>query len=142
MRARKLLLLGLVIVLALGTFVVAGCGGDDEEAKAALRTALDTVETKVEGLQTAFTQGGTVPELKAAKDDLAADWQTVVSAAEKVEGADVEAAKQAWTELDAAVDGLSDSATLIEAATVIMTPVQSLMTVAGDLAELAGETEE
>ncbi|MBN1320311.1 MAG: hypothetical protein JXA87_05640 [Thermoleophilia bacterium] len=142
MRARKLLVLGLVVILALGTLAVAGCGGDDEEAKAALRTALQTVETKVTGLQTAFTSGGTVADLKAAKDDLATDWQAVVTAAEKVKGTDVEAAKKAWTDLDTAVSGVPDSATLIEAATQIMTPVQSLMTIAGDLAELAGEAEE
>jgi len=141
-RARKLLVLGLMIIMALGTLTVAGCGGDDKEAKEALRAALATVETKVTGLQTAFTQGGTVPELKAAKDDIAADWQAVVTAAEKVKGADVEAAKKAWTDLDTAVSAVPDSATLIEAAAQIMTPVQSLMTVAGDLAELAGDAEE
>lgn len=142
MRARKLLVVGLAIVLALGTLAVAGCGGDDEEAKAALRAALETVATKVTGLQTAFTAGGTVADLKAAKDDLASDWQAVVTAAEQVKGADIEAAKKAWTDLDAAVSAVPDSATLIEAATQIMTPVQALMTIHGDLSELAGEPEE
>ena len=142
MRARKLLVLGLVAIMAVGALVVVGCGDDNDEAKEALRAALATVETTVAGLQTAFTQGGTVAELKAAKDDIATDWQAVVTAAEKVKGADVEAAKKAWTEVDTAISAIPDNATLIEAAAQIMTPVQSLMTIAGDLAESAGVTKE
>ena len=83
-----------------------------------------------------------VEKMRDVVERFAADWQAVVTAAEKVKGADVEAAKKAWTDLDTAVSAVPDSATLIEAAAQIMTPVQSLMTVAGDLAELAGDAEE
>jgi len=132
------LILGLAIVLVLGMAVV-GCGGSDEEAKEALRTALDKINTQVAELTTTFTSGGTVADVKAAKDRLAPDWEAVVAAAEGVEGADVEAAKKAWTDAEMAIDAVPDSATLMEAAGSIMGPVQGLLTVAGDLGQLVAE---
>ncbi len=138
MRGRKALILGLAIVLVLGMAVV-GCGGSDEEAKEALRTALDKINTQVAELTTTFTSGGTVADVKAAKDRLAPDWEAVVAAAEGVEGADVEAAKKAWTDAEMAIDAVPDSATLMEAAGSIMGPVQGLLTVAGDLGQLVAE---
>jgi len=137
-RGRKALILGLAIVLVLGMAVV-GCGGSDEEAKEALRTALDKINTQVAELTTTFTSGGTVADVKAAKDRLAPDWEAVVAAAEGVEGADVEAAKKAWTDAEMAIDAVPDSATLMEAAGSIMGPVQGLLTVAGDLGQLVAE---
>ena len=141
MRRKTVLLLGLAIVLAVTTFAVAACGGGDEEAKAALRTALEKIETEVSAMQTQFTAGGTVPELKAAKDQVAIDWQAVVDAAKEVEGADVAAAEKAWADVDAAITALPDTATLIEAATSIMGPIQALMAVEAELKMLAGEAE-
>ncbi len=138
MRGRKALILGLAIVLVLGMAVV-GCGGSDEEAKEALRTALDKINTQVAELTTTFTSGGTVADVKAAKDRLAPDLEAVVAAAEGVEGADVEAAKKAWTDAEMAIDAVPDSATLMEAAGSIMGPVQGLLTVAGDLGQLVAE---
>jgi outer membrane murein-binding lipoprotein Lpp len=130
------------MVIVLSGLVVAGCGGSDEEAKEALRTALEKINTQVAELTTTFTAGGTVADVKAAKDRLATDWEAVVTAAEGVEGADVEAAKTAWTNVANAIDGLSDDVPLVEAAATIMGPVQALMGVVGELGELAGTGEE
>jgi hypothetical protein len=140
-RVSKALVLGLIIVLALTTLVVVGCGGGNEEAKAALRAALDKVETEVNAMQTAFTAGGTVPELKAAKDQVGTDWQAVVTAAEGVEGADVAKAKAAWTTVDEAITAIPDDATLLEAGPALIAPVTAMMTVASELRELVGESE-
>lgn len=141
MRVRKALVLGLALVLALTIVAMVGCGGSDEEAKEALRTALAKIETQVTDLTKTFTAGGTVADVKAAKDNLAPDWEAVVTAAKGVKGADVPAAEKAWTDVATAIDAVPDSATLIEAATSILAPVQALLTVAGELGELAGEAE-
>jgi hypothetical protein len=138
-RAKKALILGLAILLAVSVVAVAGCGGSDEEAKEALRTALAKIETQVTELTATFTSGGTVADLKAAKDKLAPDWQAVVSAAEGVEGADVAAAEKAWTDAETAIDAVPDDATLAEAATSIMAPVQALLAVASELGGLVEE---
>ena len=78
-------------------------------------------------------------DVKAAKERIAPDWQAVVEAAKKVEGADVEAAEKAWTDVATAIDGLSDDTPLVQAAATIMTPVQNLLTVAGELGKLVAE---
>jgi len=138
-RVRKALMVGLAVVLALSIVTVVGCGGSDKEAKEALRTALDKINTEVAELTTTFTAGGTVADVKAAKERIAPDWQAVVEAAKKVEGADVEAAEKAWTDVATAIDGLSDDTPLVQAAATIMTPVQNLLTVAGELGKLVAE---
>ncbi len=56
-----------------------GVRGADKEAKEALRTALDKINTQVTELTAKFTGGGTVPEVKAALLDIAPDWQAVKS---------------------------------------------------------------
>ena len=141
MRVSKALVLGLAIVLALTTLVAVGCGSGDEEAKAALGAALDKVETEVTAMQTAFTAGGTVPELKIAKDQVGTDWQAVVTAAEGVADADLVAkAKAAWTTVDEAINAIPDDATLLQAGPALIAPVTAMMTVAGDLRELVGES--
>jgi nitroreductase len=138
-KAKNALILGLAIVLVVSVMAVVGCGGSDKEAKEALRTALAKIETQVTDLTKTFTSGGTVADLKAAKDRIAPDWEAVVTAAEGVKGADVEAAKKAWTDAEAAIDAVPDSATLMEAAASIMAPVQNLLTAAGDLGALVEE---
>ena len=68
MSARKLLLLGLVAVLALTGLFAAACGGDDgEDGKAAMQTALDTIETEMASLTTVMTSGGTAKLLPASR---------------------------------------------------------------------------
>ena len=80
MRGRKALLLGLAIVLVITAFAAVSCGGSDEAAKATLLAACTKIEAGVAALQTQFTAGGTVPQLKAAKDAMAVDWKAVVEA--------------------------------------------------------------
>ncbi len=77
----------------------------------------------------------TVPEIKAARDEVGPVWEEVVTAAEKVEGADVEAVKKAWADLDAAVSAVPDDANIVEAAGVLA-PVQNLLKVVADLRAL------
>jgi hypothetical protein len=139
-RGRKALVLGLAIMLVLASLVVVACGGDDEAAKATLRTALDKVEKDFADLTTSLTSGGTVADLKGAKVGFAADWQAVVDAAGKVPGADVTAATDAWTKVDTAISALPDTATLQEAGMSVLGPVMALQTVEKALRLLVGET--
>lgn len=137
---RKALLLGLIVVLAVTSLAVVGCGSD-EEAKAALRSALDVVDVKVDEF-TKSAMTSTVPELKTAKDGLAADWQAVVEAAKAIEGADVAAAEKAWTDLSSAVDAMPDDASLIQAGSALLPVAQALLAEKDKLRELVGPVEE
>jgi uncharacterized protein YhaN len=135
-RAKNALLLALVVVLALMTVAVAACGGD-EEAKAALRTALDKVDQDIKALTTQFTSGGTVADVKAAKAQFAGDWEAVIKAAEGVKGADVQAAKDAWTTASTAIDNMDESQPLMQEGLKIMSSVQALTTQAVHVASVA-----
>ncbi len=64
-----------------------------------------------------------------------------MTAAEAVEGADVAKAKAAWTTVDEAINAIPDDATLLEAGPALIAPVTAMMTVAGELRELVGESE-
>ena len=138
MRVRKVVLLGVAILLVLSVVAVVGCGGGTSAAdKAALGTALDKIGVDISTLTTKFTAGGTVPDLKTAITAVKPDWQAVIDAAKKVKGANVAAAEKAWTDVDTAVSGLDDSTPLLQAATTIMGPIAALQTVVGDLRKLA-----
>ena len=132
MKVLRVVLLGVVFLLSLA-MVVAACGSD-EDATAELTAALDKIEQAVSGFQE-MGLNSTVPEIKAARDEVAPVWDEVVTAAEKVEGADVEAVKKAWADLDAAVSAVPDDANIIEAAGVLA-PVQNLLKVVADLRAL------
>lgn len=140
MGLRKALLLGLVVVLAVTSLAVVGCGSG-EEAKTTLRAALDVVDVKVDEF-TASAMTSTVPQLKEAKNGIAADWQAVVDAAKNVEGADVAAAEKAWTDLSAAVDAIPDDASLMVAGSALLPVAQALLAEKDKLRELVGPTEE
>lgn len=141
MRRSKALILVLAVVLIAALVATVGCGSD-EEAKEELRVALDKVEQNIANLTKTFTSGGTVPEVKAAKNAFAADWQAVITAAEKVEGADVAAAKAAWEKLDAAISALPDDANLATAGASLLPAVQELQQVELDLRNLVGPSEQ
>jgi hypothetical protein len=141
-RVRKLLVLGLAVILALGAVAVVGCGGGNEEAKAALGTALDKIEQDVTELTTKFTAGGTVADVKAAKDQYTGDWNAVVAAAKNVEGADVAAAEEAWAKVSDAIDAMPEDKPLMEAGMGVLTPVQDMMAVVTDMRKLVGDGEE
>ena len=135
-RARNLLLLGLAIVLLVATFAVVACGGDsDAEAKAALKEALTKVEASVAEL-TAKGINLTVADVKAARDAMKPQWQTVVESAKGIKGADIAKAEKAWTDLDAAVSSIPDDATIIEAGQIVMVQLPAFMAVEGELKQL------
>ncbi len=141
MRGRKALLIGLAIVLALTVVGMAACGSDtSKEAKAALKVAVEKVNTDMAAMQTALMSGGTVADLKTFKDGAAPDWQAVVTAAKDVKGADAVAAEKAWTDLDAAITALPEDANLLSAYGQIQGQVTAIQAVLKTLGELAGAT--
>ncbi len=133
MRGRRIVLLGLVVVLALAAVAVVGCGGDgadsDAAAKAAVVAGLAKIDTAIADLTAKGTDGSlTVAGIKATRDSLKADVQSVIDSAKKIKGADVSAAEKAWADLDTAVTALPDTATLMDAAGVLLTKVAPLTT--------------
>jgi hypothetical protein len=133
-RVRNVLLLGLVIVLAVGAIAVVGCGSSQEDAKATLSAALDKVEASVAKFQQ-LGASSTIADVKAARDAVGADWGEVVTAAKAVKGADAAGAEAAWTAVDKAITAIPDDAS-IAAAAGIMGPVQALMQVEASLRTL------
>jgi hypothetical protein len=130
--ARKAVLLGLVVVLALGAFVVVGCGGSssgasEATAKAAVVASLAKIDAAVADLTAKGTNGTlTVAGIKATRDSLKAEVQSVIDNAKNIKGADVSKIQTAWSDLDAAVTALPDTATLMDAAAVLLTKVAPL----------------
>lgn len=139
-KLRQVLVLGVVVALFLALVVVAGCGSDEQQAKTDLGEALDKVEASIAKLQQ-MGEDTTVADIKAARDEIASLWQSVITAAEKVKDADVTAAKNAWTEVDKAVNSLTDNVTISQVTGVIITPVQGLLKVESDLRALVIEVE-
>jgi hypothetical protein len=137
--AKKALFVGLAIVLVVMAFAVVACGGN-EEAKTALRTALDKVDADISQLSTQFTAGGTVADVKAAKAQFEGDWTAVVAAAEGVKGADVQAAKDAWTTAATAIDNMDESQPLMQEGLKIMTQITGLTKQSAELRKLVGGT--
>ena len=68
----------------------------------------------------------TVADIKATRDALKTDVQSVIDNGKKIEGADTDSVQKAWTDLDASVTALPDTATLMDAAGVLMTQVSPL----------------
>jgi hypothetical protein len=139
-RVRSLVLFGLIVALALGAFAVTGCGGggeDEAAAKAAVAAGLAKIDTVVADLTQKGTSGALdVAGIKAARDSMKAEFESVLANAKKIKGADVSKAEQAWTDLNAAITALPDSATLMDAAGVLMTKVPALTSALADLKAL------
>jgi hypothetical protein len=133
-KKRHVWIIALVVALTLG-LVVAACGDDQKEAKAALSAALDKVEASVATLQQMGAET-TVPDIKAALKGVAPVWQEVVTAAKGVKDADVAAAEKAWTDVETAVNGLADDANIMAEAATIMGPVNALRQVEANLRSL------
>jgi hypothetical protein len=134
-RVRNAWLVGLVIALVMTALVVVACGGSGEDDKAALSAALDKVETSIAGFQK-MGADSTVADIIAARDAVGPDWAEVVAAAKNVEGADPAAAEKAWTDVNTAVDSIPEGASLLQAAALIMGPVQTLLKAESDLRTL------
>jgi hypothetical protein len=136
LRLRSGLLLGLAVVLAVSMFVVVGCGGSDEDAKANLSTALDKVEASIATFQSSLGANSSVDDVKNALNTVKPDWEAAVTAAKDVEGADVAGAEKAWTDVETAINSIPEGATILEAAALIMTPVTALLKVEQQLRAL------
>ena len=136
---RKVALVGLIVVLAVMTMIVVGCGGDNQ-AKATLSAALDKVGNDISGLTTQLAAGGTGKDLKAALTQFGPDYEAVVAAAKNMKGADATAAEKAWTDLQTAVASVPDDATVIQAFGTIQTPLAALQTQMAALRKLAPST--
>ncbi len=136
MRLRSGLLLGLAVVLAVSMFVVVGCGGSDEDAKANLSAALDKVEASIAKFQSSMGANSSVDDVKNALNTVKPDWAAAVAAAKDVEGADVAAAEKAWADVETAISSIPEGASILEAAALIMAPVTALLKVEQDLRTL------
>ena len=137
-RVRKVVLVGVAVMLLLSVLAMVGCGGGTSAAdKATLSKALDKIDADIAVLTTQFTAGGTAADLKKAVGAVKPDWQAVIDAAQKVKGADVAAAQKAWTDVDTAISGLSDSTPIVQAAGAILGPIGALQKVESDLRKLA-----
>lgn len=128
---RKAVLLVLVAVLALTALAVAGCGGGgtDQAAVTTVQGNLAKIDTAIKDMTAKGVAGTlTVADIKSARDTLKPEVQSVIDNGTKIEGADTGAVQKAWTELDTAVNGLSDSATLQEAGAILLSKVTPLQT--------------
>lgn len=138
--SKKLLVVGLVVIFAVGTLFVTACGGDDEAGKQTMRDALTVIETDMAELTTQFTSGGTGADIKAAMVDVQPDWQAVIDACADVEGADAAMAQQVWDDVLAAVTAVPDDAGLVELA-ALLPSVQALQAYEQELRALVGTGE-
>ena len=141
---RKAVLLGLVVVLALAAVAVAGCGGggtSDATAKAAVQASLVKINAAIADMTAKGTAGTlTVAQIKSTRDTLKPDIQSVIDNGKNIKGADVGAVQKAWTDLDTAVTALPDTATLMDAAGVLLTKVTPLTTALKAVGDLATAT--
>jgi hypothetical protein len=122
-------LLVLIVVVALSAVAVVGCGGGgtDTAAVAAVQASLGKIDTAIKDMTAKGTAGTlTVADIKTTRDALKADVQSVIDNGKKIKGADTDSVQKAWTDLDAAVTALPDTATLMDAAGVLMTKVSPL----------------
>jgi ABC-type oligopeptide transport system substrate-binding subunit len=70
-RGRKLLLVGLAMILALGCLLVAACGGSGgKDSTATMKAALDVIETDISSLTTMMMSGGKTADGVADNADL------------------------------------------------------------------------
>lgn len=132
---RKAVLLGLVVVLALAAIAVAGCGGggtSDAAAKTAVQASLVKINAAIADMTAKGTAGSlTVAQIKSTRDSIKPEIQSVIDNGKKITGVDTAALQKAWTDLDAAVTALPDTATLVDAAGVLLTkvgPLQAALT--------------
>jgi hypothetical protein len=126
---RKAVLFVVIVVVALSALAVVGCGGGgtDTAAVAAVQASLGKIDTAIKDMTAKGTAGTlTVADIKTTRDALKTDVQSVIDNGKKIEGADTAAVEKAWTDLDAAVTALPDTATLMDAAGVLMTKVSPL----------------
>ncbi len=140
---RKAVVLVLIAVVALLALTVAGCGGGgtDQAAVTAVQGNLAKIDAAIKDLTakgTAMTL--TVADIKASRDSLKPEVQSVIDNGKKIKGADTAAVEKAWTDLDAAVTGLSDTATLLDIAPILMSKVGPLTAALDQIRALVSPT--
>jgi hypothetical protein len=142
-RVRKAVLLVLAAVIVLSAVAVAGCGGGgtDSAAVSAVQASLTKISAAIADMTAKGTAGTLkVADIKASRDTLKPEVQSVIDNGKKIKGADTAAVQKAWNDLDAAVSGLSDTATLQEAAGVLLTKVAPLTTALAAIGNLVTPT--
>ncbi len=138
MKARALVVLALAALLLAGTLVTVGCGDGtaSPEAKAALTAALSDFDLSAGAVTQALAAGSdstVAADIKAAKTDMKAKWQAVVSTAKAAKWTGADTAEDAWTDVEHAIDSLADNATVDGANAALMPSMDALMSVAGEL---------
>jgi hypothetical protein len=146
----------LALLLAIGVGVaglsVAGCSLTEAKDKAALLAALTAFTAKAAPLgvtivstdsaATVTADGTPVPvAIKEGVAGMADDWQSVVDKAKKVDGADAASAEKAWSDLQAAANGIPDGATAGEAGALLQGPLNDLLVVRDELRAAALSTD-
>jgi hypothetical protein len=142
-RVRKAVLLVLIVVVALSVLAMVGCGGGgtDEAAVTTVQGNLAKIDAAIADLTAQGTAGTlTVAGIKAARDSLKPEVESVIENGKNIEGADTEAVQKAWTDLDAAVTALPDTATLMDAAGVLLTKVAPLTAALDQIRSVATTT--
>ena len=135
--------MGLVLLLAAGVSTT-GCSLTEAKDRAALLAALTEFTAKAAPLgitvvstdrDATVTADGTpvTTAIREGLDGVADEWESVVEKASKVDGADADAAAQAWTDLQAAADTVPEGATAGEAGAIIGGPLNDLMAVRDQL---------
>ncbi len=138
MKAKTLVVLALIAILATIGVVAAGCGGGDTspQAKAALTAALTEFELSAGALTQALAAGSDATvsaEIKGAKADIKAKWEAVLSAAKRMDWPDQEMGEKVWADVENAIDSLADTATVDGANAALTPPVDALMAVEAEL---------
>jgi hypothetical protein len=112
---RSTLLLG-GLVFAVSALIA--CGGDDESPEEASANLCEDIDAFESTLASFSPQGGgstTTGELRDLRDELAADLEAVQDSAGDLEQSLIDDLEDAYSDLDAAVEDVSDDATLAEA---------------------------
>ena len=138
MSGKKLMFVGLAIVVALSSLFMVACGGGGDDAKKAMETALVKIQGDIDGLTAQMMTGGTAADIKAGQAAIEPDWVAVVDAAKNLEGADAAKAQQVWDDVTAAIGTLADDADLATLAATVMGPFNALQAHIDELAELIG----
>jgi hypothetical protein len=137
--ATKLLVIGLVLVLALSCVAIVACGGkDDAAAKTELRNALDKVQVDIDELTTAVMTGATVADVKASVATFQPDWDAVVAACGDVEGADAAQAQTIWDDLVNGLNAVPDDGDAIALGQAMAAPKAALDAFIAELQALVG----
>jgi hypothetical protein len=137
-KAKALAVLVVAALLVTSTAVASGCVGSAAEVvdKVKLTAALSEFELSAGVMTQALAAGSdatVASQIKGAKAGMKTKWQAVMSAADDLDWSGKDAAEQAWTNVEHAIDALADNATVATANAALMPGLDSLMTVESEL---------